>query len=103
MDIESLVKVNLIDAAGLHDAPSEVQKIFLQRASQMVSDRAFDRIERTLPEEKRSEFYRLCEENNTTRTDVFLEENVPTLKEIVGEEILIVKKALLEAINSQKD
>ena len=55
MEFEEFFKTNVIDLVGLSDAPEDVKRSFLERASQMVLEGIVDRIDSELPEEKKEE------------------------------------------------
>ena len=103
MEFEEFFKTNVIDLVGLSDAPEDVKRSFLERASQMVLEGIVDRIDSELPEEKKEEFYRVFRQGAKNEDmQAFIKANVPNFEEIAGEETGRVKAALVKASQELK-
>ena len=103
MEFEEFLKANIIDLVGLSDAPEDVKRSFLERASQMVLEGIVDRIDSELPEEKKEEFYRVFRQGAKDEDmQSFIKANIPNFEEIAGEETGRVKDALVKASQEPK-
>jgi len=103
MNTAEFLDASVLALVGLETAPKEEQDAFLAEATRLILLRLAARIKNELPAEKHEEFSRVFGGGASgEERAAFLEANIPDFEEILLQEILYFKAALLAAKGENK-
>ncbi|HKL16901.1 MAG TPA: DUF5663 domain-containing protein [Patescibacteria group bacterium] len=95
MNKEELLKTNLITKLGLEELPDQKKMALINKFGELVEKRTILRLMEELKKEDAQEFEKVKEKSQEDKMK-FLRERVPNLDEIVEEEIVKVKKEIID-------
>lgn len=92
---DDMFALDLIVALGMEAEPDEEKAAFLGEVTKTLQKALFLRIHQSLDETKKQEFSQALETGDITTMNSFLEANVPNYEDLVREETVKLKRALL--------
>lgn len=100
MNNNTILEQNIIAELGLESLPEEQKISLLENMATLVQKRVMLRIMEILSEAEKDQFEKFLEEKGEDAPEIaeFLREKIPNLDEVVKEEIIKLKKEVLEKI-----
>lgn len=100
MENKNLLEKNIISELGLDDLSEEKKTGLINKISELVEKRITLRLMREIGKEKVNDFSKLEKQDDDAKMK-FLQDNVPNLESVIQEEVVKVKKEIIE--ESQKN
>ena len=98
MNLKEMAKIDLIKELGLENLPKEKQEEMLIEIGNVVQQRIIIRISQEMPEENKAEFEKIMQDKKDQPEEIekFIKEKVPTIDDIVAEEIGRYKQEIMD-------
>ena len=92
---EKVLRENIVAALGLEILPEEKKAALIEQMAELSEKRIVLRLMQELPEKAHKEFEKIEESDNQAKME-FLQQKFSNLAEIIQEEIVKVKKEVIE-------